>query len=347
MLLTSCSSESSPEIEENNQITIDSFDESDYDIAIPFDLSDARKWHGDYLSKLDQVEIPKGLQEYSKDYFSVENSYLKQGVLLDRDDVQMLQRRESADYPYALNPAAGTFEISSTVSVESPYLVYDVVELDFVSKDDSSELTGISLAMIMNSTIEDEDGNEYYIDEERLFIFASVAGRKLELYMRTKNDVSPDLPIYISFYKANDDEAYLPGEFIGGGLFEGRSGQFSEIDEEWYLLPTTEHSSYDNVLASNYAMIKGQVDDFLPQNISMIAKAKYIDDKLDYFKIDIVMQAKTYTEMYALTQMLNSTLGSIVSADYELIVDIKQNDETVFTITKEKGSTNTVINDLT
>jgi protein involved in sex pheromone biosynthesis len=350
LILVSCSNSSEEISTDEGLVNIDSYDKTDYSISVPFDLSNARKWHGDSLSRLDQIEIPKGLQNYSKDYFNVDDNFMQQGSVLTKDDILMLQRRQSDDYPYALNPESGLFELTTAQTVDSPYIVYDVVELDYVDKKDSSELSGISLAIVMNSTVNNvNDASEttYTIDDDRLYKFASVAGRKLELYMRTKEDVSPDLPIYISFYSAKDDESYLPGKFIGGGLFEGRSGQFQEIDEEWYLLPTTEHTEFDGILASGYAIIKGEVNVFLPQNVSMIAKAKYINNSLDYLKIDIVMQAKTYTEMYALTQYVNSLSNEIITKEYDLIIDIKQNDESVFTITKEKGSLDTVINDLT
>ena len=350
LILVACGSSTTEVANDEVMVTIDSYDETNYSISVPFDLSSARKWHGDTLSKLDQIEIPKGLQEYSKDYFSIDDNFMEQGSILTKDDIQMLQRRESDDYPYALNPESGLFDLTTAISVDSPYIVYDVVELDFVDKNNIDQLNGISLAIIMNSTVQNtNDGSEitYDIDDERLYAFASVAGRKLELYMRTKQEVSPDLPIYISFYSANDDESYLPGKYIGGGLFEGRSGQFEEINEQWFLLPTTEHTEFDSVLASGYAIMKGEVNIFLPQNVSMIGKAKYVDDSLDYLKIDIDMQAKTYTEMYALAQYVNSLSKEIITKEFELIINIKQNNETVFTITKEKGSLNTVINDLT
>ena len=343
LFLTAC--QESNLSEDNTSIQIDAYNDTNYSVEIPFDLSGARKWHGDYLSKLDQIEIPKGLQEYSKDYFDVADNFVRQGSLLDDDDVKMLQRRESDEYPYALNPELGAFEVDGTTTIESPYIVYDVVELDFVNQK-TDELSGISLAIIMNSTVT-SDGEEYSLSDDRLYTFASVSGRKLELYLRTKEEVDPDLPNDITFYAASDANSYVPGHYIGEGLFEGRSGQFSEISEQWLLVPSTAFSSYDTTLASSISEMKSAINSFLPENVSMIGYAKYQDNDLSYLKINIVMQAKTYTEMYALAQYVNELSQSFINNSFELVIMISQNDEAVFSITKPQGESQTTVNDLT
>lgn len=331
------------------EVVINSYSNEEYPVLIPYSITDARSWHGKYTSKLDNMIIPKGLMDYSKKYFKVKDNYLQEGLLLSQDSIQMLQKRESSENPYSLNPALGSFQVTEAISVDSPYIVSDIVELDFISQDDGKTLNGISLAIILNSTITSTiDGVEqtYQISEDRLFTFGSTIGRKLERYMRTLTDVEATLPIYITLYSTNSSSSYVPGNFIGEGLFEGRSGQFTEINEKWVIIPSTEAQEMNGVLYSSVLSIKQSVNKFLPENVSFIGKAKFIDNKCTYLSINIDAQAKTYTEIYALSQYVNQIVAGLDDPDMEVVIDIASLEDTIFSIKKEANSTKYVVLDM-
>ena len=176
--------------------------------------------------------------------------------------------------------------------------------------------------------------------------YASTIGRKLERYFRNKAEVDADLPIYITFYSSNSTSSSVPGAFIGQGLFTSRSGQFTPIEEQWVLIPSDQATALDGVLSSQFSTVKAGVKDFMPENVNIIGKARYTNDTADYLKITVTVQAKSYTEIYSLMQLLNELSANFSSTDMELIIEIKQLEETVMILHREKGTMKTTVLDI-
>ena len=343
-LISGCSSKNQEEKEEDESVVISSYSDDGYQTLLPHQLSEGRYWRGNTNSRLDLMQIPKELMELSKKHFPVKNNYLLDGQILEYEDIQELQRYESTDHPYGLNPD-GPFEISEAITLDRPYIVYGVVEMDFVSTEDKSSLNGISLAILMNSTVSHEDST-VEIPQDKLYIYASTVGRKLERYMRNKPEVDADLPIYITFYSSNSASSTVPGSFIGEGLFTGRSGQFTPIDEQWVMVPSDEATAKDGVLASQFATVKAGLKDFMPENVNIIGKARYHGEIADYLKLTVSVQAKSYTEIYSLMQLLNELSVNFTSTELELIIEIRQMDETVMVLYREPGAMKTWVLDI-
>ena len=78
------------------------------------ELSEGRYWRGNTNSRFDLMQMPKELIELSKQHFSVKDNYLQAGQILEYEDIQELQRYESSDHSYGLNPS-GNFEISDAI----------------------------------------------------------------------------------------------------------------------------------------------------------------------------------------------------------------------------------------
>ena len=342
-MVTGCSKKEEVS-EEDDSVVISSYSSDGYQTLLPHQLSEGRYWRGNTNSRLDLMQMPKELMDLSKKHFSVKNNYLLAGQILQYEDIQELQRYESTDHPYGLNPN-GPFEISEAITLQRPYIVYGVVEMDFVSTEDKSTLNGISLAILMNSTVSHEDST-VEIPQDKLYIYASTIGRKLERYMRNKPEVDADLPIYITFYSSDSANSSVPGSFIGEGLFTGRSGQFTEIDEQWVMVPSDEATAKDGVLASQFSTVKAGLKDFMPENVNIIGKARYHGEIADYLKLTVTVQAKSYTEVYSLMQLLNELSVNFTSTDLELIIEIRQMDETVMVLYREPGSMKTMVLDI-
>lgn len=320
-----------------------------YAYLMPYELSEARYWHGNVLSKMDAVEVEKGLERRVQKYFSTSEYLQSAGLLLDAGDVQMLQRRESDDYPYGLNPSIGSFEVSNVLSVESPYLIYDVVELDYYSSKEADELAGVALVILMNSTVTTtEDGQEVStsISHERLYSYGSNAGRKLERYMRQKNEIEADTPIYIALYAAAESGSSVPGVYIGEGYFTGRSGQFKEINEEWVLVPTSRAEELDGTVYTQFVNIKNSIHDFFPENVDSSALARFENNQIASLKVSINVQAKTYSEINALVQYVASLWNEQDTSEYDLSIEVKMFDKTYFTMVKKQGETEMSIHDI-
>lgn len=345
--LNGCFKEEESTEESGTVISSQSADQ--YTKLIPYDLSEARYWHGNAMSRMDAIKVEKGLERRVKHVFSVKEYIQSAGLLLDASDVQMLQRRESDDYPYGLNPPLGSFTVTDAISIESPYLIYDVIEMDFYGMENTQELSGIALAILMNSTVTtNQDGQEatVSIPLERLYSYGSNAGRKLERYMRQLTNVEADCPIYISLYASSAANSSLPGVFIGEGTFTGRSGQFSFIDEQWAIFPSGQAESLDAALYSQFVSIKNSIHDFLPENVDMIGLGRFEDEQIRSLEIDINVQAKTYSEISALAQLVAKQCDELDTSLMDLNIEIKMFDKTYFTMIKNQGDTEMSIHDI-
>lgn len=348
MMLAACSN-NEPDIDEENSLIIASSSKGQYAKLIPYSLSLARYWHGNYLSRFDAIEVEKGLERRAQEHFSTREYLEGAGQLLSYETVQMLQRRESDDYPYGLNPPAGPFEVTDAISVESPYLVYDVVELNFYRSNDTDKIAGIALAILMNSTVtttQDGQDTSVTISTDRLYTYGSNVGRKLERYMRSLTEVEADCPIYIALYASASSNSSVPGVYIGDAYFTSRSGQFSTIKEQWALFPSDTAQSLDATLYSQFVSIKNSIRDFLPENVDMTGLGRFENDQIKSLKISINVQAKTYSEISALTQYVATLCEQLDTSLMDLSIEIKMFDKTYFTMVKNQGESNMSIHDL-
>ena len=84
----------------------------------------------------------------------------------------------------------------------------------------------------------------------------------------------------------------------------------------------------------------------MPENVNLIGKARYTNDAADYLKLTVTVQAKSYTEIYSLMQLLNELSVNFSSTDMELIIEIKQLEETVMILHREKGTMKTTVLDI-
>lgn len=115
--LAGCS-QKAPE-ETGDGTVISSYSSDDYQTLLPHELSEGRYWRGNTNSRFDLMQMPKELIELSKQHFSVKDNYLQAGQILEYEDIQELQRYESSDHSYGLNPS-GNFEISDAIILERP-----------------------------------------------------------------------------------------------------------------------------------------------------------------------------------------------------------------------------------
>ena len=104
--------------------------------------------------------------------------------------------------------------------------------------------------MVVTAETVDSDNNSVSISQERLKVFAETQGKKLNSYMRDNfPEISRNLPILITVYCLSDD-ATLPGNFIQQAYFTSNSATFTDIDEEWLLLPSDDFEELDADVSS-------------------------------------------------------------------------------------------------
>ena len=293
LLLTACSSE--PTVDQ--RVIIDQDEENEYSIILPFEASTIRQYHGTYLGRADFLEIGSRLEDKSKEYFSVNDYYLSEGQVISNSDLTKLVRRESTDNPYGLNPPAGSEFLvgTSDIAVLDAVVVADIMEIDFYQQSAGDyKLAGLSFAIVLNQSLSDME----------------------------------DIPIYIGLYVTNPTDAVLPGRYIADGYFTTRGGQFKSNNEQWVLFPSTQASSLDASLADKFNNFKSSITTFIPESIGVVGEARYVDNKTNFLRITLTIQAKTYSEIRALTQYTTELLKDMDQRDFPIVVRINSISET-------------------
>lgn len=342
LLLGACSSET---LNPNAGSLIESINQNDYAVLIPFESSPIRDYHGTYLGRPDFMEVGSRLIDKSQTYFDPQDFYLSEGQVLTPTLLGKLVKRESSDNPYGLNPPSGSSFPTGEADITLPdaVIVADIVEIDFYQGDSANpSLAGISFAIILNQTHTLEDGAQVDVTTDRLTSYGSDMGRKLERYIRTLTDLE-DIPLYITLYSTESMDSTLPGHFIGEGYFDGRSGQFSVNTENWVLFPSTQATIQDPVIDAAFLVFRGKIQDFIPEVIGVIGEGRYVENDLDFLRLTLTIQAKTYTEVHALIQYVAALLEGFEQKNYVMIVKINSISETLALIQRDLTGKITVI----
>lgn len=337
-LLCGCSKE-----EENPETMIETkaLSSGEYGTTLPFQSSNSRQQHQlRSISLVDNLYIGTGLLNYAKAHFSVNNYTIQEGQFLVYDELSNLLGRESQSNGDALNPANGTNFDTGNGKVKDPVLVRDIYEVDFIR---DKETRGIGLALVLNSYVGEKDTQ---VSDSRLQAFGEEAARKLITYMRKMPEIGDSMPIYIALYKNTSTESTLPGSFFSEAFFEGRSASFSSIKEQWVMFPGDEASKLDNTTVAQFTQIKNAFSNFLPDDVSMIGRGKFVDEKLNELHITVEMYAKTATEALSLTQYLKTLLATFSSLDYKLLVEVRCQDVTIATMVRFIGDKDVEVNTL-
>lgn len=340
MLLAGCA----PTVVSPKATLIESQDPGDYDILVPFNPSPIRYNHGIYLGTVDLMDIGSRLQEHAKKVFSVDKYRLAEGQILTITRVNNLLKRESSDIPEGLNPAKGSLFATGVgaTTILDAVLVADIVEIDFYTGSASNPvLTGIALAVVFNQTL-DVNGTQVTITNDKLSEYAQTVGRKLERYFRAIQGIE-NLDIYMGLYTTQKIDSTLPGHFFSEATFTAREGQFTPVDEEWVFFPSQTALDKDIPSSTAFNKLRTTLTTFTPESMGTVGEGLYVDDALDYLKITVSLQAKSYTEVYALTQTVVSLLSEFHHEKYDIIVKIESNFSTVALIELDKDDTLRVV----
>lgn len=324
--------------------------EGDYSALLPFTPSDAGMKHAQMQTNLnDTLTIGTGLMELSKEYFSSQTYAFRGGKYLDYNtldasaDGSGLLGRTSTQNPNGLNPAVG--DVFPTDDGDKKITSDDILLLDIFEYDwyNNKELGGLSLALVINDKL-GEEPNEATISEDKLKLYGEESARKLVNYLRkSKPEIGDDTPIYVALYNTSSEDASLPGTFFEEAYFESKTNaEFTEIQEEWVLLPTSQASELDGTNATYFDRYKASFEEFLEQDIDMIGKGHFMDGELVDLRINVKLHAKSADEVIAAVQLLDERLSIFSSNSFKITVIVKADDVDVATITRNKGSSDTV-----
>ncbi len=355
LIMSGCTTK---DTEQETTITTKPVTSDGYRIVIPFSESDATQTHITFnRSGYDVMAAGEGLMRYSKEYFSVDNYYLQDGQLLDRDQLQVntyfgdqegLLGFKSDENPYGLNPEKGSqlpIDETTSIAVSGQTIpIVDIIEYNFHKTSDASqEIEGISLAIIVNRNVLDEQGNKYVISDENLQIIGEEASRNIVSYIKSMPEVSSKTPIMVALFSAESSDSNLAGHFFSSGYGVSSIDQFKAINEQWVLYPGDVASTLDPSVSSQFEALRKSLHMFLPNDVSIVGKGLFLNNQLNQLDITIQTQAKTYVENLALVQQVDQLLTNFTGDYYGIHVTFQSNTESFAVIQREIGSQNTTI----
>lgn len=346
---------SSQDDNKDGVISTKAISDEGYRMAIPFHSSDMTQVHVQFNRGSYDIEAAgKGLQRYAREHFSTSSYYLQDGQLLNKENTvtgtnsEALLQRKSGDNPFGLNPEKDTqlpISASQSITVGSSTIpIVDIFEYDFITdlKEDA-DIEGIAFAIILSSTVNDEQGNTYTINDEQLRIIGEEAGRNLLTYIKDMPEVSNNTPIMIALYKNGTGDANLPGTFFAVGYGKNSIDSFTNVNEQWVIIPSDAANDLDAQIATQFTNVKNALFKFLPNDIGMIGKGFFIDNQLYELQLTITTQGKTYVQNEAVVQYVNELLSNFSGDNYTITVKVKANTETFAMIHRERGSSSTEV----
>lgn len=302
-----------------SELQFDAKDHGEYTIVYPEVLSNARNWHPQVLCEKDMMNLGKRMQDLCKSVFSPDDYDLAPGSILDYEDVIELQRRCSENAPYGLNPEHGEYPTENGV-LDSPYLISDVIELNFISKKDSNDKKS-AITIVMNSV---------KCSKKELLNAGVNASKRLIQYIHEMKGVEENPLILI--YASVDLNSTLPGQFLGI-----LTDELIELDEQWVYLPSSEAEKIDSDLSYEFEQLKEKVKFFLPEHVDMTAEVLFINKEAAEMNMDVHVQAKTYTEMNALALCLASSLEEISNMNLKITCQIRVMDTVLFVLERRQN----------
>jgi protein involved in sex pheromone biosynthesis len=316
----------------------EALNDGEYVAILPYETSDTRAKHIGLIYDADvRYELELGLMDLSKQYFSPNDVAFKTHTFLDFDELDATDGSRGLlgtlrdDNPNGLNPNNNdTFDTGNGI-VQGGIILVDIYELDWYKND---TLQGISLGLAVVDTLT-YNGEEYKIEDEQLKNYLQVTASKLVSYMRERfNEVSSRVPIFVAGFCLNSDsDTDSLGNYIYEGYFPAGSstGQYSDIDQANYTVPSSSFTAADPNLAAQFNTFKEDVANVLSDNTYVVGECKFQDGKAVKLKLTVTTHGKTMSEILAATQAIRQSLSVFTDTDVDYRVTV-QNDNDVFAL---------------
>lgn len=361
LLLVGCSNSSNNEegLTDVPQNQVIEGNQGEYSIITPFVSSPLRQIYSQNYREIDTLEIGRRLQDKSKEYFSTDDYLISEGSIINIARYNELVTTKSSNNPYGLNPERNsqpfvekikdsTGKIISEVTIPNPRFVKSLYELNFYKDSNREEISGISIAVVLNryQISNPELGLLQEISDDSLFQVANdMIAVQLNAYLRTLSETK-DVPVMIAFYVQNSSTDnltgnYLPGTYIGHGLFEGGrdAASLTRDNEAWFLLNSNDASTLIPESYHAFFKFQNEVADFLrDENTGVVGSTFTINNEVKEIDIAINLGAKTELEIYGLTQFVSQKIMDLNRTQVPITIRINMFQNTRATVTLRPGS---------
>ncbi|UTY38652.1 CamS family sex pheromone protein [Allocoprobacillus halotolerans] len=336
LLLVGCRSSKETVEEEttNNTASMDSFDDTYYNI-VKFEDSQLREdFYLDYGSTSDFTSVGRGLQILSSQYFSTSDYYMSEGQYLKLALKQEMVARSS---DYSLQPAAGT-EIGG---VQDPTMVQSILEQDFWEKSgDKYTLAGASFVVVLDPRDKTNTRLETPMDDQSILNYGYSCTETLYNIIQSHEDFEKlkDLPVLITIYQATDlTESTVDGHYILKNYCDESYGKNETVDFETVLFTSARAKEIDATTSNEFDIIKANLKEGATEAAGLVGTARYQDGKIQSMVIEAHLNVKTATELMYLSSILADGIDTRFSSEFDIKVLVYSQDELMTVIIKDAG----------
>jgi protein involved in sex pheromone biosynthesis len=115
------------------------------------------------------------------------------------------------------------------------------------------------------------------------------------------------------------------------------------LTEAWFLFPSQAALQNDVQTSTSFNAYRNAVIAFVPESVGTVGQGFYENGRLRTLNITVQIQAKSFTEIYALTQLLTDNLNMFTQNDLVITVKLKSVTDVVAMIERTRDNTVRVV----
>lgn len=358
ILLAGCSAPPTPKVEEGvseddlmkQQLLSNEATTQYYRTMLPYKTSPTRGLVYSRYSKMnnrydiDAFEL--ALMRESQSYFSPDDTYFQEGQNLTKATVQSLLSRRLTDAELAqeveidadfvdigLNPTKDERINIDGAEVNPVYLAYLLEQNYVVTKDEGTELEGVTIGLALNpyQNWQNELGYDQtsILDEATLIEKGKeIASRLLEILRQ--EEAFKEVPIMFGLFIIQEESAVTPGHMVAKTLVGKGSStikNWESINEQYYLLPDSTTLSVDADLSNQFSSFKDVIKEYYPHYYGVIGIAHALNNKIENLEITINIDFYSLAEKLSFHQLVAQLIPESFSSEYDIDVVIRSSDE--------------------
>ena len=316
------------------------------DAYYPIIMREKNPDRNNYYSTLNSTKdfqiVGRDLMKLSAPYFSTDSHYMAEGQYLKNTDIAALLMRtnlevSSTEYPNSLQPDRGRV----IGGIDSPVMVVAVHEQNFYSDNRGENLVGSSFSIVIDPLQADRSQLTSPMSDDEIRAYGEEIIPKLYEYLTTNEvlkEVFSDIPINICVYQAanriNNTEA---GQYILQCYSEGALGTITELRHRNIIIPSTQAQQIDSSTSTEFSLLQAELSNLSIDAVSAVGHGEYKDDVLQFLRIDVTINVKTYGELNFFVSKSREILDSAFSEMFPMQMIIKTNNNTEAIITKPIG----------
>lgn len=266
-------------------------------------------------SDLDWLEL--GLEDIAKETFDPSEYYFQEGQHLTRDELRnWITRYDEESNPRGLNPALGDGEDMYEQIENSPWVLSNVLEHNYMQVDEEGTYTtagiviGLSLYSEYTFSADGRSGAVTISDsvqEEEGMAFAEDVVKRIREGVSAQDEDVSNVPIIVALFSEEPQSSLNAGSFFKRAVFEpGEGASWEDINQTHLTFPSSEANNEYQGDADRFAQLESDIQDFFANYVGVVGRARYEENQLAHLTVDVNVQYKGKAEVVALTQYVAS-----------------------------------------